>query len=541
MPRVQKAQHLRTSLLAAAILMACHVVHLDAAQYNAADLNRLLALAQSQTASERMDAARGLGWVIYPGAASDALVALLTDSQWFVRSAAADSLRSRTDPKTAAPLERALAVEKDPRVREHLTDAIALVKSTSAYHVFALSDPDPNVRAQTAKDVAYRSDPAFDAPLARLLGDPVPAVRAAAAESLLIKKNPALIDYELQVLRSDSNDAARGRAIAALGQLKARAAVEVLLRIVEDPKDVLKAAAVSALGEIGDPRSAQPIVDSMSYMTSGSWYEIAVALRKLGDPGTTALIGALKRNDESVRIDAARGLGVIKDARAVGPLIALLNDPVDTVRGAAAGSLGDIGDAAAVKPLEDALQARAARSNAAVVVALGRLQGSRAVPTLVRQLGRPASSDESTAILRMLGEFGGPASLDTVVAVVEGRFASSWRFEDLDRQYAGEALGAIGGNRADSVLYAALNRQDIPVIQGGARYFIAMGRDGSDVLLVRALNSGKDGLLQLAELYAASGNSMLVSAASAWAAGQHSTVRPASYKPVKWKQGSLPK
>jgi len=69
------------------------------------------------------------------------------------------------------------------------------------------------------------------------------------------------------------------------------------------------------------------------------------------------LIKALKDKDSNVRCDAARVLGVIKDARAVEPLIQALNDRESAdVRCNAAEALGKIGDSRAVEPLVQVLK-----------------------------------------------------------------------------------------------------------------------------------------------------------------------------------------
>lgn len=62
-------------------------------------------------------------------------------------------------------------------------------------------------------------------------------------------------------------------------------------------------------------------------------------------------IEALRNEDPNVRWEAARALGVIRDPRAVEPLIAALGDRDPDVRRKAALSLGKIRDPKAVEPL----------------------------------------------------------------------------------------------------------------------------------------------------------------------------------------------
>jgi HEAT repeat protein len=56
---------------------------------------------------------------------------------------------------------------------------------------------------------------------------------------------------------------------------------------------------------------------------------VANALGKLGEPGFQALLTALRDTNAGVRSDAAEALGELGDARAVEPLVVLLEDTED--------------------------------------------------------------------------------------------------------------------------------------------------------------------------------------------------------------------
>ena len=77
----------------------------------------------------------------------------------------------------------------------------------------------------------------------------------------------------------------------------------------EEPGEIDKRSAANALGEIGDSRAVDPLIDM------------------------------LKSQNWEVRKDAARALGEIGDSRAVDPLIAALKDYNESVRYATADSL----------------------------------------------------------------------------------------------------------------------------------------------------------------------------------------------------------
>jgi HEAT repeat protein len=64
------------------------------------------------------------------------------------------------------------------------------------------------------------------------------------------------------------------------------------------------------------------------------------------------MIEALKHDDPNIRWDAARGLGILRDARAVEPLLCALGDPDPDVRRKAALALAKIRDHRAVEALQ---------------------------------------------------------------------------------------------------------------------------------------------------------------------------------------------
>lgn len=87
------------------------------------------------------------------------------------------------------------------------------------------------------------------------------------------------------------------------------------------------------------------------FFASQEWDELV----KIGKPAIDPLIEALKDNNSSVRENAARTLGKIKDPMAVEPLSKALWDWNLEVRMTAAKALGSIGDKKAVEPLVDNL------------------------------------------------------------------------------------------------------------------------------------------------------------------------------------------
>lgn len=98
------------------------------------------------------------------------------------------------------------------------------------------------------------------------------------------------------------------------------------------------------------------------------------------------MINSLKSKNWGERFEAARTLGEIGDARAVGPLKIALKDPHPWVRKAAAEALGRIGDPGAVDALAEALEDVDANVRFSAAEALGEIGDARAIEPLIYAL-----------------------------------------------------------------------------------------------------------------------------------------------------------
>ena len=440
--------HLRALVFGLLVVCGLTVAHSQGS--DSQRLQDLLTLATSDAASERVDAAKGLGLSVYPKAATDTLLVLLKDKQWFVRGAAADSLKSRGDLSAVSALTNAVQSETNENVRERMSAALSALIPPGNF-LSGFTDPDPAVREKAAITGARIPISQVDDALILLLNDPVPAVRSAAADSLVSQRNPAVTEYEIRILETNTDASTRQRAASFLGDLRILAAVEPLIRSLSDssiPVDSpLRGQVLEALSEIGDPRAVRPIVDTMP-SASLSRYEAVDALSKLGDAGLSALIGLLNDSDESTRSLVATTLKLFKGPQVIAALVTTLNDPSEMVRGSAATSLGAIGDPRAVEPLINALQSNRI-SNQEVASALGSLNDRKAIPALLTELRNPISRQESLTIIGVLGKYGGKDSLNALNQIVQGQFVSKRTFENIEVQFAAQQIAKLGGSREE--------------------------------------------------------------------------------------------
>jgi len=120
--------------------------------------------------------------------------------------------------------------------------------------------------------------------------------------------------------------------------LKAKRDVEKLVKVLVSPKiseDWRRArrAAATALGELGDARAVQPLIEALK---DGDNSIATIAAKALGEIGSgeavEPLIFALKDKRHTVRAQAATALGHLRDVRAVEPLIMALQDKEHQVR-----------------------------------------------------------------------------------------------------------------------------------------------------------------------------------------------------------------
>ena len=129
----------------------------------------------------------------------------------------------------------------------------------------------------------------------------------------------------IATLRTAAEPRRRGAAATLLGRTGSRAAVEPLVRALEDPAHNVRGSAATALGRLADPAAVESLV------------------RALEDPAN------------EVRGSAATALGRLADPSAVDPLLRALEDPANNVRGSAGIALGRIADQLSGSEVEDVI------------------------------------------------------------------------------------------------------------------------------------------------------------------------------------------
>ena len=326
---------------------------------------------------------------------------VLGDPDWRARREAVEQLSAVADRETLDSVVQ--AVQRDHRDMSVLSSALQLLSRSEADMTDRLSallrDPDPDLRVQAALALGQQ-------------------LRPSAAEPLIA----ALDDADLNV---------RFHAIEALGLMRARAAVDRLLEIAQSGEFFLAFPAIDALTRIADRAAAPPLVPLLA--------------------------------DPSLRTAVASALASLGDARAVGPLVRLLNDNV-----AAAGAVVTALEAICRRDAEIFGGDASLADEAAAAITPGGIahliNGMReAAPherqAYLRVAGWIDSADTDEAALTCLGDPDtGRDAIDMLARrgarVVPG-LIDALRSESADRRRgAVVALGRIGDARATEPLIA---------------------------------------------------------------------------------------
>lgn len=156
----------------------------------------------------------------------------------------------------------------------------------------------------------------------------------------------------------DDSSIVKRAAITALGEARSEKAIPVLQAIMEDnAREGLHAVTINVLSIIGGEGSVPVIMKSLESPNVQVRRRAALALGELrAKAAVQSLIGLMNDSDESLRAVAASSLGLMGDQRAAAALIKALDDGAESVRVVAASSLGYLGESKAIPALEKALK-----------------------------------------------------------------------------------------------------------------------------------------------------------------------------------------
>ncbi len=279
-------------------------------------------------------------------------------------------------------------------------------------------DPDPAVRVLAYRAVGDRQDPGDLALLAeRLASESDPTARLAAQDAM----GRLLLGFDELARALDQSPSPQARAWAAhaLGNYPGVAAVQALLRAVDDPDERVRREVYEALGRQADPLALDALMRA-------AVRDPAAELRRVADRAAHAVaagrqdtvdvptsLALLASGDTSEKVVAAQQLGRSGDWRVYEPLVHAATSGRDEVRQTAVSALGVLGDRRAVPLLHGFVEGEdgAVRYNA--IAALAHLADESSRPVLARLVTDPDPLARRFAV-RALGWLGGPGTASLV-------------------------------------------------------------------------------------------------------------------------------
>lgn len=432
---------------------------------------QLIELLKSSSTATRISVAELLGELGSTAApAVESLAALAGETQPSLQAAVARSLGAIGErPDLAGPALEKLADSELPTVRcqallsigrfgRRAADRVSLLQSK-------LKDAEPAVRMAAAEGLASIGPAAAPAApsLAEALKDAEGAVTIRAAEALgqigepavaiLVKTldDPQYGGLALQTLEGmgsvarsalprliellKQNDKLPARelclAIAAIGG-NSRSVGPVLREIASDPNSTARAAAIYALGRLGDSGALKVITNAIEDDDQRVQLAAAWALVQF-DPNNEdyvaiavpRLIRALSQPEAPIRLEAARTLGQLgRKAAAAQPALVerLASDEIRAVRVASAMALAELGEAAvnAVPTLSELIASRDPMTRRAAMFTLGRIgpPAATAAPKLKELAQSGPVADRALAGWALLQVRGDAVDVQTALPVV---------------------------------------------------------------------------------------------------------------------------
>jgi cyclophilin family peptidyl-prolyl cis-trans isomerase/HEAT repeat protein len=274
-----------------------------------------------------------------------------------------------------APDLIALLADEEGRIRRRAALAVGRVRLAEGVAPLAalLGDTESEVRQMAAFALGLIGDASAADPLLKAIADPDPLVHGRAAEALgLIAHKPAAPVIGAMIATHVKAGALTGIQPDDLEFPKAPAAEAVRLGMYA----LVRLSGYNELAAALLDANGQPV---------SRWWPVAYAFQRVADSKAAPTLMSLLQGDGAMtRAFAARGLGVIKESRAVPQLVARLEktDEAAPVRIQAARALATLRAAAAVAPLTKIVSAAATEPNL-------RLESL----TALAQIGAPQLSD----------------------------------------------------------------------------------------------------------------------------------------------------
>lgn len=357
----------------------------------------------------------------------DAALALIDGGQLQGREQAASILGDRYDLRAVEPLLSVVKSDREAWVRDAAIGALGHIHDASAMQALislATSDPTGWVRKSAIERLVYFRDVRTVEPFISMLQSSGSEWETTSNNSLTEKR----IDERAESITAET--------IFALGEIGDARAVEPLISVLQNStsETVIKSTII-ALSKMGGARAVEPLV-SMFIKNSNPDVIIAAieGLEKIGEESVDHLISLLSRKRQE-RWRVVDALGRISDARAVEPLVSLLNN-LSSKRKTKSNNfvtekiimaLGEIGDERVVEPvISVAKNHNQSFIKETTIEVIKKIGGPRAFEYIVEEL-QNTDYDVKTAAAIALGQVGDDRAIDILTDIVEKGSLRSWQ------------------------------------------------------------------------------------------------------------------
>jgi len=352
------------------------------------------------------------------------------------------------------------------------------------------------------------------------------------AGSALTRIGSASVIPLLSILKDESSkEVARIRAIKILGNLQDTTSVLPLIIELNDDSQKIREETINSLGKIMDQRAVRPLILSLNDSNFNIRAKSAIALGMIkNDIAIEPLISILSDKNSYVRASAAFALGELHNKRAIRPLISILKDKNQNVYRSSEEALGKLG-----KPAIEYL-----------VSIIKEKEINVSQDQIARALGHATDMESTDLLIGLLNDENSDVRTIVIYSFYYNKDSSSvepliLRLKDRDkevRKAAARVLECFNNTKASEALRAALNEKNLEIISYSYAYFIRIGVEGTEELLISALD--KHGNKDMAIGFLNSGNFKLIDKGREWLDKNnyevYSTPVPSGSEGLKWGQ-----
>lgn len=219
-------------------------------------------------------------------------------------------------------------------------------------------------------------------------------------------------DDVVRALQSHDEEV-REEAARALGELGDRRAVNPLIELLGDDNRYVRREAAKSLGKIGDEHAIPALINALKDEDRYGREGAAEGLGGMGEKAFSSLIRAIKDEDWHVRMGAAIAFRIIGDKNALKVLIPAMKDENRFVRREVIKSLGRIGDHSVIDTLIAALKDPDRSVRLRAVSALSKCNDKRVIEPLIEALN-DEDSGVRLRVIRALEEIDDPRAVDAL-------------------------------------------------------------------------------------------------------------------------------